>query len=590
MKNMSLAARQSLLSILFGFLPFALILLSAYSYISGLSGKEQVSSRYYSIQSVATALDYTVSNFDEMSLYIIGSDPIRDFLSCAQPVDSPEYLRVSSSASKAMALLPFTSSAGQTCGVFSMDGRKISRGVNDQIAITEAEKRRCEALKGKWFWSIDGDCLAMCRLLRDKVQVSHLLGYIKILVRVDTLLPLFAVPKELNGSNYTDYTFILYDYDLGGVLLANASPESYAWLWEQLDMEAARREEVGDFHVRNGTAPYSVMSRRLSGCQSVLITLIPDSAAHYRQLKLSMMGMALLLSVLMILIQILIFRQLVVRPLKKLGSLMASVENEDFEVSFHNRGRDEISRLAARFNSMAQRLEQLHNQVYQEQLSMRAAEIKILEKEINPHFLFNTLNSIYWTIQVRDTAVAGQMVQDLSNLFRLSLQRSSDDLIPLAAELEHMRCYLSLEHMRLGSSLEYTVDVQPGLEQAMVIKLVLQPLVENAIVHGILPNEGGELSVSVYTDGDQLCYMIYDNGVGADPDEIRRILSTPEKVGSSHGIALRNVHERIMLKFGSRYGVSYSRPADGGSVFPVRQPLWQQGQADALDSPQGGTA
>ena len=84
--------------------------------------------------------------------------------------------------------------------------------------------------------------------------------------------------------------------------------------------------------------------------------------------------------------------------------------------------------------------------------------------------------------------------------------------------------------------------------------------------------------------------MIYDTGVGADPDEIRRILSTPEKVGSSHGIALRNVHERIMLKFGSRYGVSYSRPADGGSVFLVRQPLWQQGQADALDSPQGGTA
>lgn len=570
MKKLSLATRQSILTMLLGFLPFVLIMLGGYSYISDISGKEQVSSRYYSIQSVATALDYTISNFDEMSQYIIGSEAVRTFLQSDAPLGSSKYQSVFSNAINAMVSLPFTSSAGQTCGVFSMDGRKISRGVNDRTTITDAEKQQCEALNGKWFWSFDGDSLAMCRLLRDKEWVANRLGYIKILVNKDTLVPLLNVPAGLDDANYF---FLLYDADLDAVLVDNMEGDDYGWIWEKLDKQALMREDVGSFLIRHGSSRYSVMSRKLSGGHSVLIGLIPDSAVRYQKLKLFLAGSALLLSMLLIIFQILIFRQLVVRPLKKLGSLMSSVENEDFGVSFHIRGRDEISQLAAQFNSMAGRLDQLHKQVYQSELSMRAAEIKILEKEINPHFLFNTLNTIYWTIQLGNTNAAGQMIQDLSKLFRLSLYRSGDDLVPLEVELEHMRCYLALEHMRLGAALEYNVDVQPGLEQVKVIKLILQPLVENAIVHGIAPNEEGEVSVSVYADGDELCYMIYDNGVGADPERINHILNASEKNDPDHGIALHNVNERIRLKFGDDYGVRYSRPVDGGSVFIVRQPL-----------------
>lgn len=570
LKKLSLAARQSILTIMLGFVPFVVVMLCGFSYLSDISRREQLTAQHFSLQSIATTLDYIISNYDETSQYIIGNDAVRTFLKCSAPVNSAEYLSAANTAMNALLSLPFTTSPGQTCAIFSMSGNRIYRGATDQISITPEEIARCESLNGRWFWSIDKDSLSICRLLRDKEWVANRLGYLKIQIQTDTLLPLLSTLPELNGISPM---FLLYDMDIGGVLLDNLSDHDSAWLMSQLNLNAVTNGVRNDFHIWRGSDSYSVLTRVLKDGHSTLIATFPDSAAQYRQMKITIFASAFALSVLLTAIQILIFRHLVAKPLNKLGSLMSSVEHEEYGVSFHIRGHDEISDLAARFNSMSTRLEHLHRQVYQSELSMRAAEIRILEKEINPHFFFNTLDTIYWTIQVGNADKAAEMIQDLSSLFRLSLYRSTDDLVPLDTELAHMQCYLALEKMRMGSALEYSLDIQPGLEGIKVIKLILQPLIENAIVHGIVPQESGEISISIYTDGNCLCYLVYDNGVGADPEVIERILHTPPKDGSTHGIALRNVNERIQLKFGESFGVSYRLPADGGSAFIVRQPL-----------------
>lgn len=267
---------------------------------------------------------------------------------------------------------------------------------------------------------------------------------------------------------------------------------------------------------------------------------------------------------------------LVTRPIRSLEKRIRLVEGGDLNVTMREKGFRELRSVSSAFNHMLWRIRQLMEQIVQEQEKKRLHELNALQAQINPHFLYNTLDSIIWMEERGRSAQAVTMVSALAKLFRISISRGRN-IILVGEELEHVRNYLIIQQMRFKDKFIYTIECEEELKNLHTIKLIVQPIVENAINHAMdeLADTQLEIRVRAYRDGDCLCFEISDDGIGI-PEEKRRILLT-EPAGAS-GIGLKNVHERIVLTYGKSYGLSIESEEDVGTTVTIRLPLHQEGE------------
>ena len=224
---------------------------------------------------------------------------------------------------------------------------------------------------------------------------------------------------------------------------------------------------------------------------------------------------------------------------------------------------------------MAVKLDYLYQINYKKELQLRDTNLLILQSEINPHFLYNVLDSIRWMIELGEKQAASGMVQKLSEMFRLTLSSSEKSQIHLGKELEHLEKYIALEKYRFGDKIRFAINIQENLNDPLTVKFILQPLVENAIVHGIAEKKGhGNVVISIYVSEQTLIYDIRDDGCGADPERISEILNQKlKKENSLEGFALGNIQARLQMRYGEKYGITYKKREEGGSIFTVKQPL-----------------
>jgi two-component system sensor histidine kinase YesM len=174
------------------------------------------------------------------------------------------------------------------------------------------------------------------------------------------------------------------------------------------------------------------------------------------------------------------------------------------------------------------------------------------------------------------------MVSSLSALFRIALNSSERGVATLRTEIEHIRHYIDIQKIRYQERISFILEIEPGLEDIPVLPLILQPLIENAVSHGLEPVGGGTVLVRIYREENILIYMICDDGCGANENYIRSFIEKTEKPEGLNfkGFALKNIHDRIRLNFGKEYGLSYTAPEKGGSIFTVRQLISEQQQED----------
>jgi two-component system sensor histidine kinase YesM len=210
-------------------------------------------------------------------------------------------------------------------------------------------------------------------------------------------------------------------------------------------------------------------------------------------------------------------------------------------------------------------------QVRTEQEQLHRSELKTLNAQINPHFLYNTLDSVVWLAQSGDEKRVVQMVLALSKYFRLSLS-GAKDFITVGEELQQVENYLIIQKMRFGDSFTYQITCENGVRSAKTPKIVLQPIVENAIVHGVgTLSEGGKILIEAHRSGRELEFSVRDNGCGIKPDVLAHILE--RNPSSRSGIGLKNVHQRIRLACGQEYGLKVESELDEGTTVRVRLPL-----------------
>ena len=278
-----------------------------------------------------------------------------------------------------------------------------------------------------------------------------------------------------------------------------------------------------------------------------------------------------------------VLSRLLTRPLRGLAGAMESFEADADHFTYHPvGGTREVRELSDSFGHMVLRIQQLMVTVRQEEINLRKTELKALQAQINPHFLYNTLDSIAWMCVQGQNADAVRMVHALARLFRISISKGHE-LIPIAKEIEHAESYLQIQKYRYKNRFTYTFSVDPACLDCLCNKITLQPILENAINHGLdLMVDEGEIEVQVCPDGGDILFRVRDNGVGMTAEQVQAILH--RQPGDRTGIGIKNVDDRLKIYFGKQYGLRIDSVPDVGTCVEIRMPRVTQEAAHVYET------
>lgn len=268
----------------------------------------------------------------------------------------------------------------------------------------------------------------------------------------------------------------------------------------------------------------------------------------------------------------------ITKPIKALEHSMKEVEKGNFaHAALAVRDGNEIGNLSRSFNIMTEEIQNLIEQRDKEQQIKRRSELRALQSQINPHFLYNTLDSIIWMAEWGKNQEVVRMTSSLAKLLRRSIS-NEQEVVTVAEEAEYTETYLTIQKMRYKDKLEYEIAIEKEILDAKVIKLILQPLVENSIYHGIKYKEGkGTVRIAGYRTGDRICLIVRDDGIGMEEETLEQIFEKHVRDTRSNGVGLKNVNERIQLYYGAEYGITYESVLGKGTTAKIYLPYQKEG-------------
>lgn len=262
------------------------------------------------------------------------------------------------------------------------------------------------------------------------------------------------------------------------------------------------------------------------------------------------------------------------KPIKDLQSDMKQVEKGNFDIQTEIGQMNEIGQLGRSFNLMVSRTKFLMEETIHNQENKRKSELLLLQSQINPHFLYNTLDSIVWMAEQKQHEEVVLMTSALAKLFRASITKDQE-LVPIRVEVEHITNYLLIQKMRYTDELDYVLDIDEAILGYKTVKILLQPFVENAIYHGIRNMYGiedGRITIRGREANDQIVFEVEDNGLGMTPEQLDKIRINGEEDSRNQGIGIRNVNERIKLYFGHEYGIHIRSEIEVGTCVTITIP------------------
>ncbi|MCC2877572.1 sensor histidine kinase [Enterocloster sp. OA13] len=269
-----------------------------------------------------------------------------------------------------------------------------------------------------------------------------------------------------------------------------------------------------------------------------------------------------------------VLSRLIVLPIKRLTDTV-SVEDVTSIANVSSGGAREIQILSDKINELLSRVRQLIEQVKEEQEKKREAELSLMQEQINPHFLYNTLYSVQQLCELDESKEASAMVLALSNFFRTGLSRG-EDVITIDTEINHVKNYLVIQHMKYGDKFEYEIEIAPDIRDCRILKLTLQPLVENALHHGIQNQAGkGMITITGKREGGRILFEVRDTGAGMASERLEQVRKSmnQEEGYSQVSFGLRNVYSRLMLYYDGEAGLEIESVQGRGTVIKVYIPV-----------------
>lgn len=323
---------------------------------------------------------------------------------------------------------------------------------------------------------------------------------------------------------------------------------------------------------------YTVSSLDSCSWKIVGISFTDEVAQSVKKQIAVGLTLAILSSLIISVTVYLLLSRTVTRPVRRLVSSMQSFEKqaETYKYKADKANVVEFSTLSASFEHMVQMIQSLMEKVHNEEIILRKTELKALQAQINPHFLYNTLDSIQWMCEQDNSREAVEMVGALAKLFRISISHGNE-FITISDELRHAESYLIIQSYRYKNQFTYVFDVDESLLGFMCNKITIQPFIENAIYHGLdrMVDEG-EIRIGVHGDGRDIIITVADNGLGMTPEQCETILKKDRS--DSKGIGVKNVNDRLKIYFGDEYGISIDSELDVGTTVTIRIPKIEKGR------------
>lgn len=304
-----------------------------------------------------------------------------------------------------------------------------------------------------------------------------------------------------------------------------------------------------------------------------LVGVIPYSLFSHEMINIRyFIGMVILLMAMMLIIINRVVTQRISRPILKLNNSVMEYEAGK-KPEIYIGGSSEIRHLGYSIQSSYEKSEKLMQEIVWEQNERRKSELDALQSQINPHFLYNALDSITWMIEGERNDEAAFMISQLAKLFRISLSKGHT-IISVQDELQHAKSYMNIQRIRYKDAFSVTFDVDPELEEYCAVKLTLQPILENSINYGVDPmDDCGEIFIRVKKENDMLILSVEDNGIGMSQEEVSLLLTdSNRKRKHGSGVGLININNRVQILFGKEYGLLIESEPDEGTRVSIRIP------------------
>lgn len=353
-----------------------------------------------------------------------------------------------------------------------------------------------------------------------------------------------------------------------GTLVTHADKEK---IGKQVDYLAQLTDDHGSFEQNGSLYVYQKIGR----WNYYLVDIIPTSELYRDSLQTVYLLIVLLVA--MVAVSLLVASKIISRnyePLDELVTKMGQVSEGrlDIRIEEAQMGAD-FKQMASGFNVMMDKIVVLMDQVKEEQHQVEQIRFNALQSQIQPHFLYNTLECIHWQAAAKGDKQVSTLVKALAMYYRLCLSKGHD-VINLSQEIEHVKNYLTIQNIRYDHILDAVFEVPPGMNEIQIPKMTLQPLVENAIYHGIKLKKGiqGELRIYAYMEEEDAIVCVEDSGSGMSQDRIDDMNNSISVYDESFGYGVRNVNKRIEILFGKRYGLYYMANEKNGITVQIRLP------------------
>lgn len=386
----------------------------------------------------------------------------------------------------------------------------------------------------------------------------------------------FIIAIDMDFSFIEDYCKQVNIGGRGYVFLVDPDGKIIYHPQQQMIYAGMKKEDVDYISDReDGVFQYSdeivmaISSLEETGWRTVGISYLRDAQETTNDIISNLVIVFILVFVVIIIIAAAIAKY-ISHPIGRIVSVMENAQESQFTNIIHEGAYDEVRRLSHSYNEMTRRIQELMNQIKLEQRELRKTEIKALQAQINPHFLYNTLDSILWMCEKGDSQGAVQMVSSLSTLFRISLNRGRE-IVTIKEELSHAENYLLIQAIRYKDQFFYKIDAPEYLCKRKIPKILIQPFLENAIYHAFGHSvDKGRIEIRVMEKDDKILIEVEDNGVGM-PEEIVEKINMGE-ISSKSGIGISNVNSRIQIYFGREYGVTIKSIPDQGTCIQMWLP------------------
>lgn len=539
---------------------------------------QYVESTVRNLDAVVNQLEEQFSMVEDLADYLIYNPDLNDYLQ-SNPYEYSEYVDdLKESVEGLLSFHLFSKPYIRSITIDGLNGGLIEMGEpvygDEQPWLQQASELRGKIVWSEGYtansgWNGEVKIISLFRVLNKYKDVTTPLG--NLVIRLDEQ----SIVKLLENEQYREHGYV---YVIGSndelVLQSEEAQEA-----ENLDphhmLESMRSTGARATSYQSGDSSYYTFSRHMEGTGWTIVTAIPKSVIDQQLVGVRWIMSAVLLGILLLLALALVgFHYMIILPILRLKNETTRVMMGDFSARVPVHSKNEISDLGRKFNAMVDTIQELIDHKYKLEIRERESELKLLQSQMDPHFLYNTLDTIRWTARLEHAEKASHLIEMLSRFFRSSVNNGQYETT-LMQEMQFVQSYLALHQVRLGTRLHYTLFMEYTLEDVKIPKTIIQPLVENFLIHGFQTKSNDNwIKVIAYQRGNEIWIDVRDNGKGMDAQQVQQLqamLKQRQQKSDKIG-ALQNINERLTIFFGTGYGLELMPVKEQGTWVRLKIP------------------